>query len=317
LEGKRIWVAGHRGLAGSAVARALGRRDVGELLTVGREELDLREQSQVRAWMQKKRPQAVIVASAKVGGIYVNDTYPADFIYDNLIIEANIIEAAYRFGVEKLLFLGSSCIYPKHAAQPMFEEALLTGPLEPTNEWYAIAKIAGIKLCQAYRKQHGCDYISAMPCGLYGPNDNFDLQSGHVLPSLLRRFHEAKESGAESIALWGTGKARREFMHVDDFAESLLFLMENYSEASHINIGPGYDLEIGELAQIIKDVVGFRGRITYDTTRPDGMMRKLMGTERLDALGWKPTIDLRTGIEQTYRWFLDNRASLRELRLSA
>ncbi len=316
LAGKRVWVAGHRGLAGSAVVRGLQQRRIDTILTIGRDRLDLRNQAEVQTWMMREKPQAVFVAAAKVGGIYANDTRPAEFIYDNLMIEANIIHAAHLAGVEKLLFLGSSCVYPKFAPQPIPESALLTGPLEPTNEWYAVAKIAGIKLCQAYRKQYGRDFISAMPCSLYGPNDNFDLDSGHVLPSLLRRFHEAARAGAESVVLWGSGTTRREFMHVDDHADALVFLMENYSAAEHINIGPGGDLEINELAAIIREITGFRGRIGHDLSRPDGTLRKLTDVTRLTALGWTPAIPLREGIERTYRWFLDHVSTLREVRLA-
>lgn len=315
LVGKRVWVAGHRGLAGSALVRGLQRRHVNDILTVGRDQLDLRNQAQVRAWMMQNRPQAIFLAAAKVGGIYANDTRPAEFIYDNLMIEANIIHAAHEAGVEKLLFLGSSCVYPKFAPQPIPEDALLTGPLEPTNEWYAVAKIAGIKLCQAYRKQYGSNFIAAMPCSLYGPNDNFDLDSGHVLPSLLRRFHEAAAVNAESVVLWGTGTTRREFMHVDDHADALIFLMENYSDSNQINVGPGYDLEINELAAMIKDVTGFNGRIEHDLARPDGTPRKLTDVTRMTALGWTPSIPLHEGILTTYRWFLKNVSALRQIRL--
>lgn len=316
LSDKRVWVAGHRGLAGSALVRRLRTRPDIELVTCGREQVDLRDQHAVQNWMSLTRPQAIFLAAAKVGGIHANNSRPADFIYDNLMIEANIIHAARALDVEKLLFLGSSCVYPRLAEQPILESALLSGPLEPTNEWYAVAKIAGIKLCEAFRKQYGCDFISAMPCSLYGPNDNFDLESGHVLPSLLRRFHEAKLTDAARVALWGSGAARREFMHVDDHADALIFLMEHYSEAEPINVGAGHDVQIRELAAIIKEITGFAGRIEYDPSRPDGTPRKLMDVTRMTRLGWTPTISLHDGIRATYSWYLDNRASLRELRLA-
>jgi GDP-L-fucose synthase len=305
IAGKRVLVAGHRGMVGSAVVRALqARRDV-TILTAGRDEVDFRDQAAVRTYLHRERPQAVIVAAAKVGGILANATYPADFLYDNLMIEANIIEAAHRAEVEKLLFLGSTCIYPKLAAQPIREDALLTGPLEPTNEWYAIAKIAGIKLCQAYRQQHRCDFISAMPTNLYGPNDNFDLQSSHVLPAMIRKVHEAARGGGP-VTLWGTGTPRREFMHVDDLADALLFILENYSDAPHLNVGIGEDVTIQELAQTVAKVVGYRGGFVFDTSKPDGTPRKCTDNTRLRTLGWKPKIALEEGIAGTYRWFVDH-----------
>jgi GDP-L-fucose synthase len=307
LTGKRVWVAGHRGMVGSALVRRLASEDC-EVLTASRAELDLTRQDQVEAWMAKARPQAVFLAAARVGGIMANASYPADFIYDNLMIEANVIEAARRTGVEKLLLLGSSCIYPKLAPQPIPEEALLTGPLEPTNEWYAIAKIAGIKLAQAYRRQHGCDFISAMPTNLYGPEDNFDLQSSHVLPALIRKAHEAKLRGDRTLVLWGTGTARREFLHVDDCADALVHLMTSYSDEEHVNVGAGEDLTIRELAETIGEAVGFEGDIVTDPTKPDGTPRKLMSADRLRAAGWSPRIGLREGVRTTYAWYLDNQA---------
>ncbi|WP_417230621.1 GDP-L-fucose synthase [Brevundimonas sp.] len=303
LAGKRVWVAGHRGMLGSAIVRRLESEDC-EIVTVARDVVDLKRQDQVESWMDRNRPQAVFLAAAKVGGILANDSLPADFLYDNLIIEANIIEAAHRIGVEKLMFLGSSCIYPKMAPQPIPEEALLTGPLEPTNEWYAIAKIAGIKLAQAYRKQHGNDFITAMPTNLYGPGDNFDLQSSHVLPALIRKAHESRTTGADSITIWGSGSPRREFLHVDDCADAVVFLMKNYSGANHINVGSGLDLTINDLARMVCDIVGFKGRILCDTDKPDGPPRKLMSADRLRALGWSPKISLAEGISSSYESFL-------------
>ncbi len=282
-----------------------------EVLIADRSEVDLRDQAAVREWVKRNGPQAVIVAAAKVGGILANDRYPADFIYDNLIIEANLIEAAFREGVEKLLFLGSSCIYPKFAPQPIREDALLTGPLEPTNEWYAIAKIAGLKMCEAFRRQHGADFISAMPTNLYGPGDNFDLSSSHVIPAIMRKAHEAKTSGAPQLTVWGTGSPRREFLHVDDAADAIVHLLKTYSEASHINVGSGKDLTILELTQLICDVVGFEGEIIQDLTKPDGTPRKLMDVSRLLATGWCPKYGLREGLEQTYAWFQQNLAQAR------
>jgi GDP-L-fucose synthase len=305
LAGKRVWVAGHRGMVGAALTRRL-QSERCTLLEVGRGELDLREQAGVRAWMARERPQAVFVAAATVGGIHANATRPAEFLYDNLMIEANIVHAAHEVGVEKLLFLGSSCIYPKLADQPIVEAALLTGPLEPTNEWYAIAKIAGIKLAQAYRRQHGRNFISAMPTNLYGPNDNFDLASSHVLPALIRKMHEAKVAGSESVTLWGTGKPRREFLHVDDLADALVHLMKVYDHEEHVNVGVGEDVSIAELATICARVVGFGGRFVYDTSKPDGTPRKLLDVSRLASLGWRASISLEAGIASTYRWFLDN-----------
>ncbi|HTB43005.1 MAG TPA: GDP-L-fucose synthase [Acetobacteraceae bacterium] len=311
LAGKRVWVSGHRGLVGSAIVRTLEQRGIHDILTASSAELDLRDQPAVRHWVADAKPQAVFLIAAKVGGILANDNFPADFLYDNLMIEANVIHAAHLAGVEKLLFLASSCIYPRETAQPIQEEALLSGPLEPTNQWYATAKIAGIKMCQAYRRQHGNDFISALPANLYGPNDSFDLQNGHVLPSLLRKFHEAIESGSPAVTLWGTGTARREFLHVDDLAAALVFLMEHYSGHSHINVGAGHDIEIRELAAVIQQVTGFTGRIVYDPTKPDGAMRKLMDTTRLKTLGWEPSIPLQDGVAVLYQWLVANWATLR------
>ena len=305
LHGKRVLVCGHNGMVGSALVRRLA----GEgciLLTAPRSELDLKDQAAVDRWMKANRPQAVFLAAAKVGGILANATYPADFLYDNLMIEANVISAAHRSGVEKLLFLGSSCIYPKLATSPIREDALLSGPLEPTNEWYAIAKIAGIKLCQAYRQQHGADFISAMPTNLYGPGDNFDLATSHVLPALIRKAHEAKAAAAPSITLWGTGTPRREFLHVDDCAEALVFLMQRYSGHEHVNVGSGSDLTILELAQMVCRVVGYEGSIERDPSKPDGTARKLMDGDKIAAMGWSPRISLETGIRSTYAAFLNS-----------
>lgn len=305
LSGKRIFVAGHRGMVGSAIVRRLADEGC-EVLTATRDTLDLMDQWAVRIWFAEEKPDAVVLAAAKVGGILANDTYPADFLYDNLMIEANVIEAAHRENVKRLLFLGSSCIYPKFADQPITEDALLTGPLEPTNEWYAIAKIAGIKLVQAYRRQHGHDWISAMPTNLYGPGDNFDLKGSHVLPAMIRKAHEAKARGADSVQIWGTGTPRREFLHVDDLADACVFLMKNYSEDGHINVGSGSDVTIMELAQMVSRAVGFHGTITKDETKPDGTPRKLMSADKLRALDWAPLIGLEEGITATYRWFLDH-----------
>lgn len=304
LAGKRVFVAGHRGMVGSGIVRRLRDEDC-EILTVPRTELDLLDQYAVRNWFDKVRPDAVFVAAAKVGGILANNNYPADFLYNNLAIETNIIEASYRTEVEKLLFLGSSCIYPKFAKQPIPEEALLTGALEPTNQWYAIAKIAGIMLTQAYRVQHGCDYISAMPTNLYGPGDNYDLSGSHVLPALIRKAHSAKLANADSFEIWGTGTPRREFMHVDDMADACVHLMKTYSDVTHVNVGSGEDIPIIDLANLVADVVGFQGGVIRDETRPDGTMRKLMDSTRLHSTGWRPRIGLREGIESAYRDFLD------------
>jgi GDP-L-fucose synthase len=305
LAGKRVYVAGHGGMVGSAVVRRLASERC-EVLTSGRA-TDLREQAAVRGWFAANRPDVVVVAAAKVGGILANDSYPGEFLYDNLMIEANLIEAARLASVEKLLFLGSSCIYPKMAPQPIHEDALLTGPLEPTNEWYAIAKIAGIKLCQAYRRQYGCDFISAMPTNLYGPGDNFDLKSSHVLPALIRKAHEAKLADDEELTIWGTGTPRREFLHVDDLADACVFLLRNYSGEEHVNVGFGDDVTILELTEMIKAAVGFTGAIVNDASKPDGTPRKLMSSDKIRAMGWQPSIPLDQGIAATYRWFLENR----------
>lgn len=303
LEGKRVWVAGHRGMVGAALVRRLSRENC-DILTVDRAKLDLGQPKAVAAWMATARPQVIFVAAAKVGGIVANDRYPVDFLYQNLMIEANIIDAAWKIGAEKLLFLGSSCIYPRDAPQPIPESALLTGPLEPTNEWYAIAKIAGIKLCQAYRRQYGCDFISAMPTNLYGPGDNYDLETSHVLPALIRKAHRAKLRGDRRIVIWGTGKPRRELLHVDDCADALVHLIKNYSDAGHINVGSGDDLSIDELARLVLEVVDFEGEIEHDLSKPDGTPRKLMSSEKLRALGWCPRIGLRDGIAAAYRTFV-------------
>jgi GDP-L-fucose synthase len=307
LEGKRVWVAGHTGLVGTALVRRL-QRERCEVLTVARDFADLTRQEQVERWVADARPDAVFLAAAKVGGILANSTYPADFIYDNLTITSNIIHMAAQYGVQKLVNLGSSCIYPKHAPQPMAENALLSGPLEPTNEWYAIAKIAGIKLAQAYRHQHGCDFVSAMPTNLYGPDDNFDPHTSHVLPALIRKAHEAKVEGKRELVIWGSGTPRREFLHVDDCADALVHLMKVYSEPEHINVGSGEDLPIFELAKLVTEVVGFDGELLTDVSKPDGPPRKLMSGEKLKALGWNPKIGLREGIASTYTAFLRSRA---------
>lgn len=307
----RIFVAGHRGLVGSAIVRKLRAEGFETLLTRGSTELDLRNQATVDAFFKAERPEYVFLAAAKVGGILANDTYPADFIRDNLQIQTHVIDAAYRHGAKKLLFLGSSCIYPKHAPQPMPESCLLTGPLEPTNEWYAIAKIAGLKMCQAYRRQYGFNAITAMPTNLYGPGDNFDLQSSHVLPALLRKFHDAKERGEPAAVVWGTGTPRREFLHVDDLADACVFLMQRHEGEAPVNVGWGEDVSIRELAELIRSVVGFAGELRFDASKPDGTPRKLLDTSRLKALGWQPRIALKDGIAATYRWFLEQDHRLR------
>ena len=307
LAGKRIWVAGHRGMVGSAIIRRLAREDV-TVLTADRATVDLARQGQVEDWLKTNQPDAIVLAAAKVGGILANNTQPADFLYQNLAIEMNVIEGAHRVGVDRLLFLGSSCIYPKLAAQPIREDALFTGPLESTNEAYAVAKIAGIKLCQAYRRQFGRDYVSAMPTNLYGPGDNFDLTTSHVLPALIRKAHEAKVGGAGELTIWGTGAPRREFLHVDDCADALVLLLRSYSEAEHINVGSGEDLTILELAELVARVVGFAGRIVTDPSKPDGTPRKLMSDARLRTRGWRPAISLAGGVALTYAWFLEREA---------
>jgi len=306
-----IFVAGGRGMVGSAICRALAAGGFENVLAPSRAEVDLADQAAVVGWFAEHRPEHVFLAAAKVGGIHANDTYPAEFIHDNLVIETNVIHSAWRHGVKKLCFLGSSCIYPKHAPQPMKEEHLLTGPLEPTNEWYAVAKIAGIKLAQAYRRQYGFDAISLMPTNLYGPGDNFHPENSHVVPALIRRFHEARESGLEEVVIWGTGTPRREFLHVDDLADACLYLMRNYSEEQFVNVGVGEDVSILELAQLIATVVGFEGEIRTDPTKPDGTPRKLLDVSRLAGLGWKASIGLQEGLQGAYRWFLENRGAIR------
>ncbi|HVN46647.1 MAG TPA: GDP-L-fucose synthase [Steroidobacteraceae bacterium] len=306
-----VFVAGHRGLVGSALVRRLRAASFDRLLLRERGALDLSDRAAVAEFFARERPEYVLLAAARVGGILANSTYPADFLRDNLAIQTNVIDSAWRNGVRKLLFLGSSCIYPRLAPQPMPEDCLLTGPLEPTNEAYAIAKIAGLKMCQAYRKQYGFDAICAMPTNLYGPGDNFSAADSHVLPALLRRFHEARESGAQEVVLWGSGRPRREFLYVDDLADACLFLMQRYSDERPINIGWGRDLTIAELAGTIGRVVGFAGTIRYDTSKPDGTPRKLLDTSRLTALGWRPRTELEQGIRATYEWFLANRTLLR------
>lgn len=308
LAGRRVWVAGHRGMVGSAIVRRLEREGC-TVLTVGRDRADLRRQAEVEAFLAAEKPDAVFLAAARVGGIHANSTHPAEFIYDNMMIEANIIEAARTSGVGKLLFLGSSCIYPRMAPQPMAEEALLTGPLEPTNEWYAIAKIAGIKLCQAYRRQYGCEFISAMPTNLYGPGDNYDLLGSHVLPALIRKFHEAKVAGTPTVEVWGTGSPTREFMHVDDLADACVFLMKTFSGDLPLNIGTGREISIREAAEHVARVVGFRGDLVFDTTKPDGTPRKLLDSRRLIDMGWTPRIDFGDGIADAYAWYLKHVAA--------
>jgi GDP-L-fucose synthase len=302
LGGKRVFVAGHRGMVGSALVRRLASEGC-EILTASRQELDLRDQAAVRRWMSDRKPDAVILAAAKVGGIRANDLYPADFIYENLVIETNVIEAAFRNEVGKLVFLGSSCIYPKFAPQPIPEGALLTGSLEPTNEWYAIAKIAGLKLCQAYRRQYGADYISAMPSNLYGPGDNYDLDTSHVIPALLRKAHEAKVRRSSHFTIWGSGTPRREFLHVDDAADGLVHLLKTYSGDEHVNLGSGNDIPILDLALLVASVVGFAGEVRNDPSQPDGTPQKLMDVSRLFGTGWRPKLELRTGLEDAYRWY--------------
>ena len=302
-QNSRIYVAGHRGLVGSAIWRELQRQGFNNLIGRTRQEVDLLDAAAVKKFFAETKPEFVFIAAAKVGGIYANDTQPAAFLYENLQIQNHLIHAAWQAGVRKLLFLGSSCIYPKLAPQPLKEEYLLTGPLEPTNEWYAVAKIAGIKLCQAYRRQHGCDFISAMPTNMYGPNDNYDLQTSHVLPALIRKFHEAKQTAAATVACWGTGAPLREFLYADDLASACVFLMQQYSEEQFINVGFGSDISIRQLAELIKRVVGFAGDIVWDSSKPDGTPRKLMDSSRLFALGWHPQVDLETGIRRTYEDF--------------
>jgi len=308
LEGRRVWVAGHGGMVGSALMRRLAATGC-TLLTAARGELDLRDQRGVESWLARAKPDAIFLAAATVGGIHANSSRPAEFIYDNLAIETNVVHAAWRHGVKKLLFLGSSCIYPKLAPQPMAEEALLTGPLEPTNQWYAVAKIAGIKLCQAYRRQYGCDFIAAMPTNLYGMNDNFDLAQSHVIPALIAKIHAAKVARQPTVPIWGSGTPRREFLYVEDLADALVFLMQRHSGEEHINVGAGTDLTIAELAETIARVVGYRGRFVYDRTKPDGTPRKLVDVSRLAALGWRASTPLEAGLAATYRWYVANHAA--------
>lgn len=300
----KIYVAGHRGLVGSAILRRLQAQGHARLICATHSELDLTSQQAVENFFASTRPQYVFLAAARVGGILANSTYPADFIRDNLVIQTHVIDAAYRHGVKKLLFLGSSCIYPRLAPQPIKEEYLLSGPLEATNEWYAIAKIAGIKMCQAYRRQHGFNAIALMPTNLYGPGDNFDLSGSHVVPALIRKFHEAKLSGAPAVTVWGTGTPRREFLHVDDLADAALFLMQSYDGEDIVNVGTGEDISIRELAELVREVVGYEGTIEYDTSKPDGTPRKLLDVSRLTALGWRARIGLRDGLKSTYSWFV-------------
>jgi GDP-L-fucose synthase len=307
LAGKRVYVAGHNGMVGRAVVKALAGENC-KVLTAERQDADLLRQSEVETWMAHQKPDAVVVCAARVGGILANDTYPADFIYDNLMIEANLIRASFDIGVEKLLFLGSSCIYPKLAPQPIAEEALLTGALEPTNQWYAIAKIAGIKMCQAYRKQHGVDFISAMPTNLYGPHDNFDLQSSHVIPALMRKCHEAKLAGEATMEVWGSVKVMREFLHVEDCAAGIVFLLKHYSDMSHVNLGTGEDVTIRQLAETITKTVGFEGILSFDASKPDGTPRKLLDVSKINNLGWRHQLDLETGLAETYQWFVQHAA---------
>ncbi len=307
----KIYVAGHRGLVGAAIVRRLENEGFSQLVTRSHKELDLTNQAEVRRFFETARPDYVFLAAARVGGIHANDAYPADFIRDNLLIQTHVIDAAYQAGVKKLLFLGSSCIYPKLAPQPLKEEYLLTGPLEPTNEWYAVAKIAGIKMCQAYRRQYGFHAISLMPTNLYGPGDNFDLQNSHVLPAMLRKFHEAKQAGSPEVVVWGTGTPRREFLHVDDLADAALFLMQRYDGEEMVNVGVGEDVTIRELAELVKDAVGYQGEIVFDSSKPDGTPRKLMDVGRLHGLGWQARTPLKEGIRATYEWYVANGAGVR------
>lgn len=309
-----IYVAGHSGLVGSAIMRRLEAAGFDNLLTATRQQLDLRDQSEVSHWFKAHRPDYVFLVAGTVGGILANSSRPAEFIYDNLMIHGTVVHAAHEYDVRKLLYLGSSCIYPREATQPITEDQLLMGPLEPTNEWYAIAKIAGIKLCQAYRRQYGDDFISAMPTNLYGPNDNFDLSSSHVLPALIRKFHDAKTDGRTEVEIWGTGTAMREFLHVDDLADACVYLMEHYSDDSHINVGTGTDLSIRHLAEMVRDVVYPDAQLVFDTSRPDGTPRKVLDTTKLTDLGWRPSIELQPGIESTYQWFLDQIDNAGDLR---
>jgi GDP-L-fucose synthase len=303
LAGQRVFVAGHRGMVGSALLRRLDRENC-HILTVSRRQVDLRQQLETERWVGEAGPDVVVVAAATVGGILANDTRPAEFLYDNLMIAANVIEASRKAGVKKLLFLGSSCIYPRLAPQPMSENALLAGPLEPTNEWYAVAKISGLKMCAAYRRQYGCDFISAQPTNLYGPGDCYDPRSSHVVPALLVKTHQAMSEGAPEVEIWGTGRPRREFLHVDDLADALVFLMHNYSAEQHVNVGCGEDISIAGLAKLISEVVGFAGRLRFAVDKPDGAPRKLLDVSRINSMGWKPNIPLRAGLEDAYSWYV-------------
>lgn len=309
LNGKKVWVAGHHGMVGSALVGRLTDENTSEILTVARDQLDLTNSAMTKAWMLENKPDVIIIAAAKVGGIYANKTYPAQFIYQNLMIACNIIHAAYELGVEKLLYLGSSCIYPRQAYQPIMEEALLTGTLEPTNEAYAIAKIAGVKLCEFYRQEYGVNFIAAMPTNLYGPGDNYHPQNSHVIPALIQKAHQAKINKAATMEVWGTGQVRREFMHVNDCADGLIHVLKYYAEPSHINIGTGSDISIKDVARTVAEVVGFDGEITFDTSMPDGTPRKLMSSEKLTALGWSASISLEAGLEDAYNWYLKNIAT--------
>lgn len=311
LRGKRVWVAGHGGLVGSALVRRLEDEEC-EILAAPREQWDLRSSEQVDQWMAEARPHAVFLAAARVGGIYANASRPVDFMYDNLMIQSNIIHAAHRHGVEKLMFLGSACVYPRLARQPIPEDALLSGPLEPTNQWYAVAKIAGIKLCQAYRQQHGADFISVMPTNLYGPGDNFDPLQSHVLPALIGKAHHAKIEGAPVFTVWGTGRAQREFLHVDDAADGMVFLMKRYSNEEIINLGTGHEVTISDLAALVCRIVGFRGSIHFDRSKPDGTPRKVVDITRLSGTGWQARTSLEEGIEHTYRWYCERYLPLRQ-----
>jgi GDP-L-fucose synthase len=310
LSGRRVYVAGHRGMVGSALVRRLADEGC-QILAADRKRVDLRDQAAVQRWFDENHPEAVFMAAARVGGIYANDQLPGDFLYDNLAIAANVIEAARRTGVQKLVYFGSSCIYPRLAPQPISEDALLAGPLEPTNQWYAIAKISGLKLCEAYRRQHGCEFVSVMPTNLYGPGDNFDPLMSHVVPALIARIDEARRCGRTVVEIWGTGQARREFLHVDDLADAAIFLMKNWSDYSHINIGTGEDITVAELARLIAQVVGFGGRFVFDTSKPEGTPRKVLDVSVLRALGWRHRVDLETGIRSTYDWYLRARPEAR------
>ena len=305
LEGRRVWVAGHRGLVGSAVARRLERAGA-TVLGVPRADLDLRRAADVEGWLDANRPDAIVLAAGTVGGILANDGRPAEFLHDNLAIADAVVHGAWRTGVRRLLYLGSSCIYPRLAPQPMAEAALLTGPLEPTNQWYALAKIAGIRLCQAYRRQYGCDFVAAMPTNLYGPGDNFDPAGSHVLPAAIRKVHAAKTEGRETVEVWGTGAALREFLHVDDLADALVFLLARYSGEEHVNVGSGSEVSIADLYRLVARVVGWEGRLVFDTSKPDGMPRKLLDASRLEAMGWRPSIPFEEGLRRTYAWFLEH-----------